>query len=156
MLNSTLRAPIRQLGAVVRATPASTLNASWSRSFASQADARIGGQLWRSLAQDSFQSTLRRSRLGVPQPISGFPRAARRGFRSTAWRRSNAGGGTGHGGEEAQPQTLRGRLRKLMREYGWVAVGVYFGLSFVDLPLSFLIVKIAGADTIGWSCHLGY
>lgn len=50
---------------------------------------------------------------------------------------------------EAEPQTLGARLKKLTKEYGWVTVAVYFGLSVLDFPFCFLLVKVAGPEKIG-------
>ncbi|KAK8202802.1 hypothetical protein IWZ01DRAFT_486683 [Phyllosticta capitalensis] len=41
------------------------------------------------------------------------------------------------------------RMRKLSREYGWVALGVYLGLSVLDFPFCFLAVRMLGTDRIG-------
>lgn len=48
-----------------------------------------------------------------------------------------------------EPQSLSARLRKLSREYGWAAVGVYLGLSVLDFPFCFLLVRVVGTDRIG-------
>ena len=40
-------------------------------------------------------------------------------------------------------------MKKLTREYGWVTVAVYLGLSVLDFPFCFLLVKVAGPDKIG-------
>jgi hypothetical protein len=45
--------------------------------------------------------------------------------------------------------SLSQRLRKLSREYGWAAIGVYFALSALDFPFCFLAVKLLGTDRIG-------
>ncbi|KAI4255563.1 MAG: hypothetical protein LQ352_002506 [Teloschistes flavicans] len=45
--------------------------------------------------------------------------------------------------------SLSQRLRKLSREYGWSALGVYFLLSALDFPFCFLAVRWLGTDTIG-------
>lgn len=50
---------------------------------------------------------------------------------------------------EAEPQALGARMRKLFREYGWSAAGVYFTLSVLDIPLCYLLVKTLGTDKIG-------
>ncbi|KAI0453443.1 hypothetical protein F5B21DRAFT_283006 [Xylaria acuta] len=47
------------------------------------------------------------------------------------------------------PQGLSARLRKLSREYGWAAVGVYLSLSILDFPFCFLLVRVVGTDRIG-------
>lgn len=49
----------------------------------------------------------------------------------------------------AEPTSLGGRLRKLSREYGWAALGVYLGLSAIDFPLCYLLVSYLGTDRIG-------
>ena len=66
-----------------------------------------------------------------------------RGFRFSAWRRSAEG-------EKPQVKlSLSARLKKLSKEYGWSAVGVYLALSVLDFPFCFLLVRIVGTDTIG-------
>lgn len=52
------------------------------------------------------------------------------------------------GSPEPAP-SLSQRLRKLSREYGWTAVGVYFALSALDFPFCFLAVRALGTDRIG-------
>ncbi|KUJ18179.1 uncharacterized protein LY89DRAFT_644138 [Mollisia scopiformis] len=48
-----------------------------------------------------------------------------------------------------EPTTLGGRLKKLSREYGWSAVGVYFALSALDFPFCYLLVNSLGTEKIG-------
>ncbi|KAJ9607932.1 DUF1279 super [Cladophialophora chaetospira] len=57
-------------------------------------------------------------------------------------------------GPEPQPTTLSARLKKMSREYGWTAVGVYFALSALDFPFCFLAVRMIGTDTIGHYEHV--
>lgn len=45
--------------------------------------------------------------------------------------------------------SLSQRLRKLSREYGWSALGVYLLLSAVDFPFCFIAVRWLGTDRIG-------
>lgn len=45
--------------------------------------------------------------------------------------------------------SLGERLKKLSREYGWSAVGVYFLLSALDFPFCYLFVRTLGTDRIG-------
>lgn len=47
--------------------------------------------------------------------------------------------------------SLSGRLKKLSREYGWTAVGVYLALSVLDFPFCFLLVRTVGTEKIGKS-----
>jgi hypothetical protein len=44
-------------------------------------------------------------------------------------------------------------LKKLSREYGWSAVGVYFALSVLDFPFCFLLVRTVGTDRIAAAEH---
>ncbi|KUI62901.1 N-terminal acetyltransferase 2 [Cytospora mali] len=80
-------------------------------------------------------------------------RTQKRNFNWSRPRRSDKssnGGSTGSkgGSEDANPQSLSARLRKLSREYGWAAVGVYLGLSVLDFPFCFLLVRLVGTDRI--------
>ena len=59
------------------------------------------------------------------------------------------GSAGGAAAAEAEPTTLGGRLKKLSREYGWSAVGVYFLLSAADFPFCYLLVKYLGTERIG-------
>lgn len=76
--------------------------------------------------------------------------ALRRGFRFSARRKGNSKAQSGTTGKEAapQPQSLSARLKKLSKEYGWAAVGVYAALSVLDFPFCFLLVKIVGTERI--------
>lgn len=40
-------------------------------------------------------------------------------------------------------------MRKLSREYGWSALGVYLMLSACDFPFCYLLVRYLGTDRIG-------
>ncbi|KAI2466657.1 hypothetical protein F4781DRAFT_405002 [Annulohypoxylon bovei var. microspora] len=48
-----------------------------------------------------------------------------------------------------EPQGISARLRKLSREYGWAALGVYLGLTVLDFPFCFLLVRSVGTERIG-------
>jgi len=65
-------------------------------------------------------------------------------FHNTRARRSASGGAAAE-----EPTTLGGRLKKLSREYGWSALGVYLLLSALDFPFCYLLVKTLGTDRIG-------
>lgn len=51
--------------------------------------------------------------------------------------------------DDKPAQSLSARFKELSRKYGWAAVGVYLGLSALDLPLCFLAVRMVGPDRIG-------
>lgn len=84
-----------------------------------------------------------------------FRGAPRRGFRTSARRGANEGSGSGSGPGAAAEEGLSfgARMKKLTKEYGWVTMGVYLGLSAADFPFCFLLVRVAGPDRIGESSH---
>ncbi|KFY41738.1 hypothetical protein V494_02815, partial [Pseudogymnoascus sp. VKM F-4513 (FW-928)] len=47
------------------------------------------------------------------------------------------------------PLTLGQRMKKLSREYGWSALGVYLLLTALDFPLCYLLVQWLGTDRVG-------
>jgi len=55
---------------------------------------------------------------------------------------------------EQEPQTLSARLKKLSREYGWSALGVYFLLTALDFPFCFAAVRLLGVERIGQWEHV--
>jgi Protein of unknown function (DUF1279) len=56
----------------------------------------------------------------------------------------------------SQPESLSlsQRLRKLFREYGWSALGVYLLLSALDFPFCFAAVRLLGTERIGHYEHV--
>ncbi|KAL1869195.1 hypothetical protein VTK73DRAFT_3331 [Phialemonium thermophilum] len=52
------------------------------------------------------------------------------------------------GTADVQSPSLSARLKKLSKEYGWSAVGVYLGLTLLDFPFCFLLVRTLGTDKI--------
>lgn len=80
-----------------------------------------------------------RSRPHLPQSQSHPLRAARSLRLSST--KANA--------EAASSATLSARLKKLSREYGWSALGVYLLLSALDFPFCFLGVRLLGTERIG-------
>ncbi|PNP44086.1 hypothetical protein TGAMA5MH_04371 [Trichoderma gamsii] len=70
----------------------------------------------------------------------------RRNFVFSAWRRNTAQGAK-------KNLSLSERFKKLSREYGWSAVGVYFALSVLDFPFCFLFVRLVGTERIGQFEH---
>ncbi|UKZ61970.1 uncharacterized protein TrAtP1_003231 [Trichoderma atroviride] len=69
-----------------------------------------------------------------------------RNFVFSAWRRNNAQGAK-------KSLSISERFKKLSREYGWSAVGVYFALSVLDFPFCFLFVRLVGTERIGQFEH---
>ncbi|KAL0942536.1 peptide alpha-N-acetyltransferase [Colletotrichum truncatum] len=75
-------------------------------------------------------------------------RGSRRTFRFSATQRNTTAGKT-----TQESLSLSQRLKKLSKEYGWSAVGVYFTLSILDFPFCFLLVRVVGTDRIGQLEH---
>ncbi|ORY10898.1 hypothetical protein BCR34DRAFT_338969 [Clohesyomyces aquaticus] len=61
---------------------------------------------------------------------------------------------TPHLGSPEPAPSLAQRLRKLSREYGWSALGVYLAIGALDLPVSFVLVRMLGAERIGHYEHI--
>jgi N-terminal acetyltransferase 2 len=50
--------------------------------------------------------------------------------------------------------SLSQRMKKLSREYGWSAFGVYMALTALDFPFCFLAVRLLGTDRIAHYEHV--
>lgn len=111
-----------------------------TRGVSTKARMLLSSILW---SQNFNIKHLSRQRVG-PFRASIFP--AKRPFHLTRARRA-----------AAEPTTLGARLKKLSREYGWTAVGVYMTLSVLDFPFCFLLVRTVGTEKIGNStrCDFG-
>ncbi|KAI0144239.1 hypothetical protein F4776DRAFT_653525 [Hypoxylon sp. NC0597] len=77
-------------------------------------------------------------------------RSTRRSFHRTSRLRDSKSSpkGTADGATQ-EPQGITARLKKLSREYGWAALGVYLGLTVLDFPFCFLLVRSVGTEKIG-------
>lgn len=94
-----------------------------------------------------------------PSPATLFQRlrASIRSFHSSR-ARLDKGPTPSNAAAEAEPTTLSGRMKKLSREYGWSALGVYLGLTALDFPFCYMLVRYLGTDKIGmfnflWLCR---
>lgn len=128
-------------GSAARMTPLSTLTNTLRRGLASTKMGQTsvtGPRAGRQLALLRGTKRPSSSRRGAI-----FPRLQRREFRFSGWRRNTAQNGT------QEKLTLSQKLKRLSKEYGWSAVGVYLALSVLDFPFCFLLVRIVGTDTIG-------
>ncbi|KAI1441685.1 hypothetical protein F5Y02DRAFT_289239 [Annulohypoxylon stygium] len=74
-------------------------------------------------------------------------RSTRRPFHRTSRLRDAKSSPKNPAAEE--PTGITARLRKLSREYGWAALGVYLGLTILDFPFCFLLVRSVGTERIG-------
>lgn len=84
-----------------------------------------------------------------------FPRS-RTGPRSfpKQQRYSSNSTNSGKGGASTETGSLSARLKKLSREYGWAALGVYLALSALDFPFCFAAVRLLGVERIGYYEHV--
>ncbi|KAI1773422.1 hypothetical protein F4818DRAFT_422537 [Hypoxylon cercidicola] len=73
-------------------------------------------------------------------------RSTRRSFHKTSRLRDSKS--TPKDTPAQEPQGISARLRKLSREYGWAALGVYLGLTVLDFPFCFLLVRSVGTERI--------
>lgn len=73
----------------------------------------------------------------------------RRPFQTSRPRRAEGAPKTGDAAAE-QSLSLSARLKKLSREYGWTAVGIYLALSVLDFPFCFLLVRTVGTEKIAY------
>ena len=89
-----------------------------------------------------------------PSPLS--PRTITQKLRTRPFRRFESTSTPPSTTSESSP-SLSARLRKLSREYGWSALGVYFLLSALDFPFCFLAVRGLGTEVVGrwehWVLH---
>lgn len=85
-----------------------------------------------------------------------FTTSSRRPFQSSRSRRSEKSSESEGAKEKAkgkakepEPTGFSARMKKLSKEYGWTAVGVYLALSVLDFPFCFLLVRTVGTEKIG-------
>ncbi|KAK0728504.1 hypothetical protein B0T26DRAFT_698232 [Lasiosphaeria miniovina] len=161
-------------------TAAGALDAVLGGSSLSKRIARdaVGKQLWTrrlstNLAPLPWHQSVRLSQLWPRKSLAGnvkgtskagplqthFFSSARRPFHSSRARRSEGSSSSTNGktgGKAAEPERLgfTARMRKLSREYGWAAVGVYAGLTVLDFPFCFLLVRTVGTDRIAQVEHV--
>lgn len=149
-----LRGAPHALRAVQQRAATSAPNSAWRRLLTTKTTSQTTSksakttpsQLWWR-TNGPIQNTWRRLGYGgssYTAAQNALRNGSRRGFRFSAWR------GNQSGAKKAEESlSLSGRLKKLSREYGWSAVGVYFGLSILDFPFCFLFVRLVGAEKIG-------
>ncbi|EXJ77462.1 hypothetical protein A1O3_09688 [Capronia epimyces CBS 606.96] len=92
-----------------------------------------------------------------PSPSSSPSRSTNpflQSFRRRGGRRSNSSSSSGSASGPQEKLSLSQRLKKLSREYGWSALGVYLLLTALDFPFCFLAVRLLGTDRIGHWEHV--
>ena len=107
-------------------------------------------QLSRSIRQSSFQHASRPKASSQPKrPSMPGQSPVLRHLKQRRHNGSSRPEPTPHLGSPEPAPTLSQRMRKLSREYGWSALGVYLLLSALDFPFCFLAVRTLGTDRIG-------
>ncbi|VUC37488.1 unnamed protein product [Clonostachys rosea] len=117
----------------------------WSSSQSSQVSSHVAARASRGAANRVHMLPGRQT---LFTPKIALRQAPRRGFRFTSWRRSAEGAA-----EVKESLSLSDRFKKLTREYGRAAVGVYFLLSILDMPFFFLLVQAVGTEKIAYVEH---
>ena len=135
--------------ASARASTYSTAGQLWKRQISQKSGSE--STPWRLTTTSRQASQTAWQRIGGHSPFSRAApsktafRGQRRNFHSSKARNSES---KTHE-STAEPSSLSARLKKLSREYGWSAVGIYFALSVLDFPFCFLLVRTVGTDRIG-------
>jgi len=55
--------------------------------------------------------------------------------------------------EQEKPTTISGRLKDLIKRYGWYALGVYVVLGAIDFGISFAGIQVIGAEKVSHWTH---
>lgn len=143
------RAQGRVLNGIIRAGN-KTINPARNARTLSTSSPSTTLQLWVSTTRfNSSRTALRSTR--PKAPLRG-PASPRRPFQSSRARRKGKDErehSAKFDKDDGRPLTLSERLKKLSREYGWTAVGVYLALSVLDFPFCFLLVRVVGTEKIG-------
>lgn len=112
------------------------------------------------LSPQTVSQTMRRSlTTAVDYTSRAMPRS-RPGLRSVQLpkqrtnRRFNSGSSSNASEASKEGGSVSQRLRKLSREYGWAALGVYLTLSALDFPICFAAVRLLGPERIGHYEHV--
>lgn len=108
----------------------------------------------------SVPRIMRRSLSSIPNSTSRVTSQSRLTPRSIhlptqrTQRRFNSGSSRNTSSSQKEGGSLSERLRKLSREYGWAALGVYLTLSALDFPICFAAVQLLGVERIGHFEHV--
>lgn len=117
----------------------------WARNLSTQTQNLVRTAGSRQIAS-SMRPQIARN---IPKTRASPLRNSKRNFHNTSRLRNAENATKESSTKAAEPQGLSARLKKLSREYGWTAVGVYLALSVLDFPFCFLLVRIVGTDRIG-------
>jgi len=127
-----------------------TRNLVAARMGMSRASAKSIAAPWH---QRALMSQLRATRTTVARSKFAQARTTllkpKRPFHYTRPRRADAIQKPGDSAAE-ESLSLSARLKKLSREYGWAAAGIYLALSVLDFPFCFLLVRTVGTERIAY------
>ncbi|KAI0108218.1 hypothetical protein F4814DRAFT_451499 [Daldinia grandis] len=129
---------------VLRQTTPNLERVAWKRTFVSGSQQTVSSPASRTASFAIRRPTI----FNFLSKSSKVPlRSTRRSFHRTSRLRDAKSSPKNAPAQE--PQGLTARLKKLSREYGWAALGVYLGLTVLDFPFCFLLVRSVGTDRIG-------
>lgn len=140
-----MNAPAARLFRGTLARPATATTAARPRPF-TRAFSHLPPHAPRGALQRTPLCTLRTAR------ANANPRF--RGLRSKSDKPSSTPDPTPHLGSPEPAPSLSQRLKRLSKQYGWLAVGVYFGLSALDFPFCYLAVRMLGTERVGHYEHV--
>ncbi|KAK6951021.1 hypothetical protein Daesc_007550 [Daldinia eschscholtzii] len=129
---------------VLRQTTPNLGRAAWRRTFVSKSQQTVSLP-----ASINAQYAIRRPTIldFLSKTSKQSLRSTRRSFHRTS--RLRAAKPTPKDGAPQESLGFTARLKKLSREYGWAALGVYLGLTVLDFPFCFLLVRSVGTERIG-------
>ncbi|KAI1806020.1 hypothetical protein F4811DRAFT_512404 [Daldinia bambusicola] len=129
---------------VLRQTTSNLGKGAWRRTFVSKSQQTVS----LSTSVTSPYAIRRPTILNFLCKSSKQPlRSTRRSFHRTS--RLRDAKSTPKDAAAKEPQGFTARMKKLSREYGWAALGVYLGLTVLDFPFCFLLVRSVGTERIG-------
>lgn len=119
----------------------------WTRNLSTPTHSLLRKSFTRQLISENTNITK-----SLPKTRTNPLRSSRHNFHNSSRLRNAKEAPKDGGARDTEPQGLSARLKKLSREYGWTAVGVYLSLSVLDFPFCFLLVRVVGTEKIGsWS-----
>lgn len=131
----------------------SLVRQQWVRQMSTRGNPRISAPWHHRIAQQTRSDARGYTQFTSPLRYKSSPK---RSFHSSKARKQDTGKGPAAEGKEDIPEaslSISQRLKKLSREYGWSAVGVYLALSVLDFPFCFLLVRTIGTDKIAEAEH---
>lgn len=129
------------LGPLRRTTPSAGRPQTFTRHFAH-------------IQSRTPRATFGRSPLHILRTARSHVKPQLRNLRLKSDKSPHSPNPTPHLGSPEPAPSLSQRLKTLSKQYGWLAVGVYFGLSALDFPFCYLAVRMLGTERVGHYEHV--